>query len=179
MSACTRLPFDSRAPSAPNEPLAVLIRGHEIAPGTQTDDSRHGAIINIGGTCWQVGSPCTRRLLPLKQTVRHLVNVTRTGRTSMLMTGLPVEPRVSRSESRRRQFIASSAAAIGASLPAARSLIGPPAATARSSATQPSRSRSRGTSPGIPPLGSALLGQRSLSASAAGMTTHADCPQIG
>ena len=25
--------------------------------------SRHGAIINIGRTCWQVGSPCTRRLL--------------------------------------------------------------------------------------------------------------------
>ena len=60
---CTRLPFDSRPPSVPDESLAVLIRGHEIAPGTQTDDSRHGAIINIGRTCWQVGSPCTRRLL--------------------------------------------------------------------------------------------------------------------
>jgi len=60
---CTRLPFDSRPPSVPDESLAVLIRGHEIAPGTQTDDRRHGAIINIGRTCWQVGSPCTRRRL--------------------------------------------------------------------------------------------------------------------
>ena len=60
---CTRLPFDSRPPFVPDESLAVLIRGHEIAPGTQTDDSRHGAIINIGRTCWQVGSPCNRRLL--------------------------------------------------------------------------------------------------------------------
>ncbi len=48
MSACTRLPYDSRPPSVPDESLAVLIRGHEIAPGTQTDDSRHGAIINFG-----------------------------------------------------------------------------------------------------------------------------------
>jgi hypothetical protein len=62
MIACTGLPFDSRPPSVPDESLAVLIRGHEIAPGTQTDDSRHGAIINIGRTCWQVGSPCTRPL---------------------------------------------------------------------------------------------------------------------
>jgi hypothetical protein len=35
MSASTRLPFDSRAPSLRDESLAVLIRGHEIAPGTQ------------------------------------------------------------------------------------------------------------------------------------------------
>jgi hypothetical protein len=52
MSACTRLPFDSRAPSAPDESLAVLIRGHEVAPRTQTDDS-HDAIIDID---WLVGN---------------------------------------------------------------------------------------------------------------------------
>jgi hypothetical protein len=51
MSACTRLPFDSRPPSAPDESLAVLGRGHEVAPRTQTDDS-HNAIIDID---WLVG----------------------------------------------------------------------------------------------------------------------------
>jgi hypothetical protein len=74
-------------------------------------------------------------------------------------------------------MIAPSAAAIGASLPL----------PARSSVRQPqplgvqqlSRSRSRGTSPGIPPLGSALLGQRSLSASAPGVAPHAHGSQVG
>jgi hypothetical protein len=56
MSACTRLLFDRRPPSVPDEPLAVLVFGHEVAPRTQTDDSRHGAIINIGRTCWQVAA---------------------------------------------------------------------------------------------------------------------------
>jgi hypothetical protein len=46
-----RLPFDGRAPSAPHESLAVLVRGHEVAPRTQTDDS-HDAIIDID---WLVG----------------------------------------------------------------------------------------------------------------------------
>jgi len=46
MSACTRLPFDSRPPSVPDEPLAVLAFGHEVAPRPQTDDS-HDAIIDI------------------------------------------------------------------------------------------------------------------------------------
>ena len=59
MSACTRLPFDRRPPSVPDEPLAVLVFGHEVAPRTQTDDSRHGAIINIGRTCWQVAATRT------------------------------------------------------------------------------------------------------------------------
>jgi hypothetical protein len=62
MSACTGLPFDGRPPSVPDEPLAVLVFGHEVAPRTQTDDSRHGAIINIGRTCWQVAA--TRTLTP-------------------------------------------------------------------------------------------------------------------
>ena len=53
-----------------------------------------------------------------------------------------------------------------------------PAATARITATHRTRSRSRGTSPGIPPLGSALLGQRSLSARAPGMAPHARCSQV-
>lgn len=42
-------------PSFPDEPLAVLVFGHEVAPRTQTDDS-HSAIINTGRTCWQIGS---------------------------------------------------------------------------------------------------------------------------
>jgi hypothetical protein len=63
MSACTRLLFDRRPPSVPDEPLAVLVFGHEVAPRTQTDDSRHGAIINIGRTCWQVAAT---RTLPAK-----------------------------------------------------------------------------------------------------------------
>src|SRR2546425_1140840 len=40
--------------------LGVLVLGHEVAPRTQTDDS-HSAIINIGRTRWQVGSPRGRR----------------------------------------------------------------------------------------------------------------------
>jgi hypothetical protein len=36
-----------------------------------------------------------------------------------------------------------------------------------------------GTSPRIPPLGSALLGQRSLSARAPGMAPHANGSQVG
>ena len=59
MSAYTRLPFDRRPPSVPDEPLAVLVFGHEVAPCTQTDNSRHGAIINIGRTCWQVAATRT------------------------------------------------------------------------------------------------------------------------
>jgi len=42
-------------PSVSDEPLAVLVFGHEVAPRTQTDDS-HRAIINTGRTCWQGGS---------------------------------------------------------------------------------------------------------------------------
>jgi len=62
------------------------------------------------------GRPCTTfgprpflshhvedRLLPLKQTVRHRVNVTRTGRTSVLIAGSPAECGVSRSDSRCRR----------------------------------------------------------------------------
>jgi SAM-dependent methyltransferase len=43
-------------PPVPEEPLAVLVFGYEVAPRTQTDDS-HSAIINTGRTRWQVGSP--------------------------------------------------------------------------------------------------------------------------
>jgi hypothetical protein len=59
---CTRLPFDSRAPSAPDESLAVLVRGHEVAPRTQTDDS-HDAIIDID---WLVGKVEHHLYLPTK-----------------------------------------------------------------------------------------------------------------
>ena len=37
-------------PSIPDEPVAILVFGHEVAPGTQTDDT-HAAIINAGKTC--------------------------------------------------------------------------------------------------------------------------------
>jgi hypothetical protein len=59
-----------------------------------------------------------------------------------------------------------------------RSLIGPPAATPRICATRPSRGQPT-SSPGIPPLGSALLGQGSLSARTPSVTPHADGPQVG
>jgi hypothetical protein len=62
MIACARPPFDSRAPSAPDESLAVLVRGYEVAPRTQTDDS-HDAIIDID---WLVGKVEHRLYPPTK-----------------------------------------------------------------------------------------------------------------
>jgi hypothetical protein len=49
------------SPSVSDEPLAVLVFGHEVAPRAQTGDT-HGTIINTGRRYWQVGSPVDERL---------------------------------------------------------------------------------------------------------------------
>jgi hypothetical protein len=56
---------------------------------------------------------------------------------------------------------------------------GPLATTARISVTQPSRSRSRGTLQAIPPLGSALLGQRTLSSRPPSVARPAHGAEVG
>jgi hypothetical protein len=61
-------------PSVPDEPLAILVFGHGVAPRTQTDDS-HNAIIDTGRTCWQVGS-CARSPLSLHVNVVGAITMT-------------------------------------------------------------------------------------------------------